>query len=117
MVDQESCKCAAGEAPEMTAKIHTDLKPTKVQPLDAAALAELQRCIQGRLITPGHPSYEEHRKVWNGSIDRYPALVARCMSVTDVIAALSFARRTAMRVAVRGGAIASPGLESVTEAS
>jgi FAD binding domain/Berberine and berberine like len=110
MVDQESCKCVAVEAPEMTAEIQTHLKPTKVQPLDAAALAELQRCIQGRLITPGHPSYEEHRKVWNGSIDRYPALVARCMSVADVLAALSFARRTAMRVAVRGGGHSFAGL-------
>jgi FAD/FMN-containing dehydrogenase len=83
---------------------------TQAQPLDAAALGELGRCFRGELIGPGHPSYDGCRKVWNGSIDRYPALIGRCSCVADVTAAVLFARRTGVPVAVRGGGHSFAGL-------
>jgi len=46
--------------------------------IDTAALGELEGSFRGELVRPAEPSYEEHRKVWNGSIDRRPALIARC---------------------------------------
>src|SRR5207245_649399 len=49
------------------------------------------------------------RKIWNGSIDRYPALLARCAGVADVIAAVKFARGTDLPVAVRSGGHSFPG--------
>jgi FAD/FMN-containing dehydrogenase len=55
------------------------------------------------MITPGHPQYEEARKVFNGSIDRRPRLVARCRDVADVIACVNFARDEGLLVSVRGG--------------
>jgi FAD/FMN-containing dehydrogenase len=61
-------------------------------------------------VRPGDPSYDLHRKVWNGSIDRHPAVIARCTSVPEVIAALAFARRTGLVVAVRSGGHSFPGL-------
>jgi hypothetical protein len=47
--------------------------------------------------------------VWNGSIDRFPALVARCAGVADVMAAVAFGRRTGLPVALRGGGHSFPG--------
>jgi hypothetical protein len=43
------------------------------------------------LIRPGDASYESQRRVWNRSIDRYPAIIARCADVADVATALRFA--------------------------
>jgi FAD/FMN-containing dehydrogenase len=78
--------------------------------LDEGALAELATSFRGQLVRPGDPDYDEHRRVWNGSIDRRPALIARCTGVADVIAALGFARATGLLVAVRGGGHSFPGL-------
>jgi FAD/FMN-containing dehydrogenase len=85
--------------------------------LDEAAVRDLENSLRGELvrprgelIRPEDPSYDEHRKVWNGSIDRFPALIARCAGVADVISALRFARRTGLETAVRGGGHSFPGL-------
>jgi FAD binding domain/Berberine and berberine like len=78
--------------------------------LDASAFAELERSVRGELVRPQDPSYDEHRAVWNGSIDRSPGVIVRCTGVADVIAAVRFVRRTGMPVAVRGGGHSFPGL-------
>jgi hypothetical protein len=78
--------------------------------VDEAALRELQGAFLGQLVRPGDPTYDEYRKVWNGSVDRRPALIARCARATDVIAAVRFARRTGLPAAVRGGGHSFPGL-------
>ena len=78
--------------------------------LDGTALRELETSFRGQLIRPGDGSYEEHRKIWNGSIDRRPALIARCAGVADVIAALGLAKRAGLQVAVRSGGHSFPGL-------
>jgi FAD/FMN-containing dehydrogenase len=74
------------------------------------AIRELAGVFGGGLIRPHDPGYGEHRRVWNGSIDRFPALIARCSGVADVVAALRFARRTGLDVAVRGGGHSFSGL-------
>src|SRR2546429_2542723 len=71
--------------------------------LDETALGELQAGFRGQLVPQDDPSYDEHRKIWNGSIDRHPALIARCAGVADVIAAVRFGRQTGLPVAVRSG--------------
>ena len=78
--------------------------------LDPSAWAELMDGFRGELVRPSDETYEELRRVWNGSIDRRPALIARCAGVADVMAAVAFARRTALRVAVRSGGHSWPGL-------
>jgi FAD/FMN-containing dehydrogenase len=80
--------------------------------LDATALAELEASFGGEIVRPDGSSYEEHRRVWNGSIDRHPALIARCAGVADVIAAVNFGRQTGLPVAVRGGGHSFPGLST-----
>ncbi|MCA1706710.1 MAG: FAD-binding oxidoreductase [Actinobacteria bacterium] len=78
--------------------------------LDVVAFGELERSFRGQLVRPREASYDEHRRVWNGSIDRFPALIARCTGVADVIAAVRFARNTGLQVAVRSGGHSFPGL-------
>jgi FAD/FMN-containing dehydrogenase len=71
--------------------------------LPADAVRSLAARLQGETVLPGSPGYEEARHVWNGMIDRHPALVARCASTADVVEAVGFARAHRLLVAVRGG--------------
>jgi FAD/FMN-containing dehydrogenase len=84
--------------------------------LDEAALAELQAAWRGEIVGPEHPDYDLHRKIWNGSFDRRPALIARCAGVADVIQAVQFGRRTDLPVAIRGGGHSFPGLSVADDA-
>lgn len=59
--------------------------------------------LRGPLLRPGDRGYDEARKVWNGMIDRRPALIARCAGVADVMAAVRFARTNGLLVSVKGG--------------
>jgi hypothetical protein len=59
--------------------------------------------LHGELIRPDDPQYDEARAVWNGMINRHPALIARCANVDDVVSSVLFARRHNLMVAVRGG--------------
>ena len=72
-------------------------------------MRELTASFQGEVVQPVAPGYDEHRKVWNGSIDRHPALIARCAGTEDVIAAIRLARETGLPLAVRGGGHSFPG--------
>jgi len=76
---------------------------------DEAALRELTSTFEGELVRPGDPGYDEQRRVWNASIDRRPALVARCSSPADVGEAVRFARRAGLPLAVRSGGHSFPG--------
>jgi len=64
---------------------------------------ELRSEFQGRLIGPEDGDYDEARKIWNGIIDKRPALIAQCAGTSDVVAAVNFAREKGLAVAVRGG--------------
>lgn len=78
--------------------------------VDAAARKALASGFRGELIDPSHSHYEEHRRVWNGSIDRFPTLIARCAEVADVVSAIQFGRQSGLPVAVRSGGHSFPGL-------
>lgn len=76
---------------------------TGTTPIDPAALRQLRARFRGPLIQPGDDGYDAARAVWNGMIDRRPALIARCTGVADVMEAVRFARERELLVAVRGG--------------
>ena len=78
--------------------------------LDRAALSGLEDSFRGQLVRSSDSDYDELRKIWNGSIDRRPALIARCAGVADVIAAVRFARERGLLVALRSGGHSYPGL-------
>jgi len=69
----------------------------------AIPVGELRSRFRGALITPDDDGYRGAAAVWNGSIRRRPALVARCTGTADVVTALEFARRHDLVTAVRGG--------------
>lgn len=59
--------------------------------------------VKGQVVVPEDPAFEELRKVWNGMVDRRPAVIVRCTSAEDVVPALAFARREGIEISVRGG--------------
>ena len=75
----------------------------------AAPFALLAAQLQGTLILPGDPGYDDARKAFNGMIDRRPAAIACCASTDDVAAAIHFAVAHAVPVSVRGGGHAVSG--------
>ena len=77
--------------------------------LDADAVATLATDFIGELVRPGDAGYDDVRKIWNGNIDRRPALIARCRGVADVMAAVRFAREQDALTSVRGGGHAVAG--------
>jgi len=78
--------------------------------LEEATVRAFAAGLRGPLLSPGDAGYEETRKVWNGMIDRRPALIARCAGVTDVVAAVGFARSHGLLLSVRGGGHNTPGI-------
>jgi FAD/FMN-containing dehydrogenase len=77
-----------------------------------AAVAALRGALEGEVVAPADLGYDEHRRVWNGSIDRHPALIARCTSVDDVRSALRFGQEHGLPIAVRSGGHSFPGLST-----
>jgi FAD/FMN-containing dehydrogenase len=78
--------------------------------LDRAAVEGFRASLRGPVLRPGDAVYDETRKVWNGMIDRRPALIARCAGLADVVAAVRFARSHELLVSVRGGGHNAPGV-------
>src|ERR1700716_2198503 len=83
--------------------------------LTETAIQDLKSRLRGALIAPGDPEYAAARQVYNGMIDRYPRLIARCTDVADVISAVNFGRETGLAVAVRGGGHNGGGLGIVDD--
>jgi FAD/FMN-containing dehydrogenase len=66
-------------------------------------LARLRQRFEGQVLLPEEPGYHEARQVWNAMVDRRPAVIARCVSPTDVAAAVGFARAHDLELGVRCG--------------
>ncbi len=71
--------------------------------IDETAVRGLGARFRGELLGAGDVGYDEVRRIWNGAIDHRPALIARCTTTEDVIAAVDFARENELLVSVRGG--------------
>ncbi len=66
-------------------------------------LDQLKRSFRGEIISPHSSSYPRARQVWNRAVDKYPAIIARCINRDDVAAAIEFARIESLPLAVRSG--------------
>jgi FAD/FMN-containing dehydrogenase len=71
--------------------------------IEDPAVTAFQTSLRGELLCPDDPGYDDARKVWNGMIDKRPALIARCAGVADVVEAVHFARTNNLLVSIRGG--------------
>jgi len=59
--------------------------------------------FRGEVVSPGDEAYDDARKIWNAMIDKHPALIVRCITTSDVVLAVNFARDNELLLAVRGG--------------
>ena len=71
--------------------------------LRASDVEDFRAALRGPLLLPEQDGYDEARRIWNGSFDRRPALIARCAGAADVMRAVDFAKAHDLLVAVRGG--------------
>lgn len=71
--------------------------------VDAEALQAFAMQMRGRVLTPEDADYEEARMIWNGLIDRRPAIIAQCSGTADVVDAVNFAREHDLLVSIKSG--------------
>jgi len=71
--------------------------------LPATKFSDLKSGFKGDVVLPGDGAYESARKIWNGMIDKRPAVIARCAGTPDIVHAVNFARDNGLVLAVRGG--------------
>jgi len=82
---------------------HAQIGPAPGVLQDRSGVASFVAGIRGEVLWPGAAAYDEARTVWNGMIDRRPAVIVRCTGTADVIACVNFAREEGLPLAVRGG--------------
>jgi FAD/FMN-containing dehydrogenase len=70
---------------------------------------EFKRSLRGEVVLPGDAGYDDARSIWNGSVDKRPAVIARCADAADVAASLAFARENGLSLSVRGGGHSAAG--------
>jgi FAD/FMN-containing dehydrogenase len=107
------CTRLMSAAPDEAPAISSDLPATRLSGqstvVEKAALVDLRKSLRGELILPGQEGYESARRVWNGMIDKRPAMIVRCAGAADVAKAVVFARERELLLAVRGGGHSFPG--------
>jgi FAD/FMN-containing dehydrogenase len=80
--------------------------------MTAQTIDQLKSSFRGELIQPTDAAYESARKLYNGMIDKHPRLIAKCVDVADVIAAVKYGVANGMLTAIRGGGHNGGGLGS-----
>ncbi|MGY1733119.1 FAD-binding oxidoreductase [Geodermatophilus sp. SYSU D01045] len=81
-------------------------------PVSDTAVAGLRAALRGEVLTAADAGYDEHRRLWNGSVDGRPAVIARCTGADDVRTAIRFGREQQLPIAVRSGGHSFPGLST-----
>jgi FAD/FMN-containing dehydrogenase len=71
--------------------------------LDEQAVAELREGVRGPVLVPGDSAYDDARSIWNGLIDRRPALIVQCSGAADVVDAVNFARDHGLVLSIKAG--------------
>ena len=89
-----------GAVPSQVAAVSGDGKPVM---LTGPEVKELRAALQGKLLLAQDAGYDQARRVWNGSIDRHPALIVRCERRDDIVHAVQFASAHSLLTAVKGG--------------
>src|SRR5262249_30136885 len=82
------------------------LRPRKVVALEGHVLlhhATERPHIRGDVVTPDHPEYHGARAVWNGAVDRHPAMIVRATGADEVATAVRYARERELPIAGRSG--------------
>ena len=95
---------------------HTELRTRDGQATTVSdeAITALADVLRGRLVQPSDADYDDARAVWNGMVDRHPALIVQCAGVADVVTSVKFAKEHDLLVAVRGGGTMPPEMRCAT---
>ena len=83
--------------------IHIKNRGGSVVNFDETTILDFKKRFQGQILCPGDDDYDNSRKVWNGLIDRTPAIIARCKDRADVVAAVNFVREHDLLFSIRSG--------------
>jgi FAD/FMN-containing dehydrogenase len=68
-----------------------------------AAIQDFKAKIRGEVLLPSDSGYEEARRVYNGMVDRRPAMILRCAATADAVAGVQLAREKNVPLSIRGG--------------
>src|SRR5690606_33810920 len=82
----------------------------KTTDLDAKVLNAFKIQLKGELITPDSDRYHMFRRVYNGMVNKWPALIVRCQNVADILYSLEFGKEHKLPIAVRSGGHNTAGL-------
>ena len=77
--------------------------------MDEAARTKLADSLDGSVVLPGDPAYDETRAIWNAIVDHRPATIVRCASVGDVVTAVRTAREHDLEIGIRCGGHSAAG--------
>jgi FAD/FMN-containing dehydrogenase len=100
----ETATSRANETPEAAMAESATSRPETASSLfEAEAIERFADHLRGTCLRPGDGGYDEARTIWNATIDKRPALIARCAGAADVIKAVKFARDRGLLLSVRGG--------------
>ncbi len=76
---------------------------TTVESTAEEAVQAFAAAVRGAVLTPGDAGYDDARAIWNGLIDRRPALIVQCTGAADVVDAVNFAREHDLLLSIKGG--------------
>src|SRR5919108_1088960 len=79
------------------------VEATSTATLDPEAVQAFTATVRGQVVASGDDGYDEARAIWNGLIDRRPALIVRCSGAADVVDAVNFAREHDLLLSIKGG--------------
>jgi FAD/FMN-containing dehydrogenase len=94
----KSCHGQPDEEGAMSSELTAELA------LDAEATQAFIEGVRGAVLRQADPGYDDARAIWNGLIDRRPALIVQCTGAADVVDAVSFAREQNLLLSIKGGA-------------
>lgn len=77
--------------------------------MSASDIATFRERLRGKLLLPSDENYDAARRVWNGNVDRHPAVIVRCAGIEDIQQTVNFARERGLLLSVRGGGHSAPG--------
>ena len=79
------------------------VEPASEAAIDPKALQNFEAGVRGTILRPGDAGYDDARAIWNGLIDRRPALIVQCTGTADVVDAVNFARDQDLLLSIKGG--------------
>lgn len=69
----------------------------------SSTFKELIPRLTGQLILPGDEAYDQARQIWNGRVNKHPAVIVRCADAQDVVHSVRWARSHGLALSARGG--------------